>query len=117
VLIGAGFLVAASPVVLAGHGWWALALVLGAGLLLWCGARLRPHTSSDPLHHFHDARLGLQLTGIGLGLFLTALLGFFGLVLLVFGAYAQAPVLALAGLGLLAAGPLILSASYVFIRR
>jgi hypothetical protein len=126
VLVGAALVVAALAAVLAGHGWWALALALGTALVLWCGARLRPRKTEprrDPRPPWDmttsstDVHLAVRLTGVGLGLFLTALLGFFGVMFIVFALCIRSTDLALIGLGLLSAGPLLLSASYVFIRR
>jgi hypothetical protein len=117
VLLGTALFVAAFPPVVSGDTWIAFTLLLGGALVLWCGARVRPPAVRELPESFMDARLGLRLTGIGLGLFLTALLGFFGVVLVVFGGLMGVSLVAIAGLGLLAAGPLLFSASIVLIRR
>jgi hypothetical protein len=64
-----------------------------------------------------DLRDAIRLFGFGLGIFLTPFLGLFALAFVAIGYCLGAPGLAYLGLGALVAGPLIVAASFVFIRR
>jgi hypothetical protein len=123
---GALLITLAFAALLNGHGLWALLAAVGATVVLLLGAWSRPPgraLPSDPRppwdmslddSHLRD---GFQLLGIGVGIFMTPVLGLFALVVMAIGYCLGAPSIVYLGLGALILGPLLISASFILIRR